>query len=134
MIATIPEAIRESIHNTTHADPRVCPCRGGGWRLSDWDSWHKCPIHHRGQSHPEMDYPEAPYDVDPVDARPLAPSYVRRGWAEGMDRFGRAWWHKAIRVLHREGEGALAFWAWGWGLSNEDIDHAIDRIADWATD
>jgi hypothetical protein len=30
-------------------DEDKCPCHGGGWALSDVDTWHKCPIHYRGQ-------------------------------------------------------------------------------------
>jgi len=26
-----------------------CPCHGGGWALSEVDTWHKCPVHYRGQ-------------------------------------------------------------------------------------
>jgi hypothetical protein len=38
-------------------DPKLCGCRGSGWALSDVDTWHKCPIHHKpGQRHPEDDY------------------------------------------------------------------------------
>jgi hypothetical protein len=40
-----------------------CPCHGGGWALSDVDTWHQCPIHYTGQAHPESeewdDSPEA---------------------------------------------------------------------------
>lgn len=34
-------------------DPKDCPCHGGGWILSDWDTWEKCPVHNRGQMDPE---------------------------------------------------------------------------------
>lgn len=33
-------------------NPSKCPCRGG-WLLSDWDSWHRCPLHGKGLPHPE---------------------------------------------------------------------------------
>lgn len=29
-------------------DPDDCPCHGRGWMLSDFDTWHKCPIHSHG--------------------------------------------------------------------------------------
>ena len=32
------------------------PC--GGWILSDFDTWHHCPLHHTNQSHPEDSGPE----------------------------------------------------------------------------
>jgi hypothetical protein len=35
-----------------------CPCHGNGWALSDVDTWHTCPIHYKGQSHPEDDREE----------------------------------------------------------------------------
>jgi hypothetical protein len=34
-------------------NPAECGCGGGGWFLSDVDTWHRCSIHHRGQPHPE---------------------------------------------------------------------------------
>ena len=38
------------------ADPDYfeCPCRGG-WLLSDFDSFHRCPFHAEGDRHPEDD-------------------------------------------------------------------------------
>ena len=33
--------------------PEECRCNGGGWILSEVDTWHKCPDHHKGQPHPE---------------------------------------------------------------------------------
>jgi len=39
-------------------DPKTCACRGGGWILTDFDTWHECPLHHRkGMAHPEDCYP-----------------------------------------------------------------------------
>lgn len=34
-------------------NPSACPCRGGGWLLSDWDTLHLCPMHGKGVPHPE---------------------------------------------------------------------------------
>lgn len=34
-------------------DASECECGGGGWALSDVDTWHKCPCHFWGQPHPE---------------------------------------------------------------------------------
>jgi len=34
-------------------DANKCLCHGSGWALSDVDTWHQCPIHYRGQPHPE---------------------------------------------------------------------------------
>ncbi len=30
-----------------------CRCHGGGWALSEVDTWHRCPIHGHGVPHPE---------------------------------------------------------------------------------
>ena len=45
--------IREEIQWSTHEDPLKCRCRGGGWSLSDYDVWLKCPAHNIGQKNPE---------------------------------------------------------------------------------
>ena len=34
-------------------NPSKCPCQGRGWFLSDYDTWHRCPIHGVGLPHPE---------------------------------------------------------------------------------
>jgi hypothetical protein len=34
-------------------NPRQCPCRGSGWLLSDYDTWHRCAAHGAGVPHPE---------------------------------------------------------------------------------
>lgn len=36
-------------------DPETCGCHGGGWILSQLDTFHKCPIHFADQRHPEDD-------------------------------------------------------------------------------
>lgn len=33
-------------------NPFRCPCKGRGWFLSDFDSYHRCPIHGNGVPHP----------------------------------------------------------------------------------
>ena len=40
-------------------DPDHCRCHGGGWALSEVDTWHKCPIHYDGQRHPEDECDDA---------------------------------------------------------------------------
>jgi len=35
-------------------NPDDCPCKGHGWFLSDYDTYHQCPIHGKGTPHPEM--------------------------------------------------------------------------------
>jgi len=34
-------------------DAKDCPCGGGGWVLSDVDTFHKCRFHYKNQTHPE---------------------------------------------------------------------------------
>jgi len=52
-----------------HPDPARCRCHGGGWALSEVDTWHECPIHFTGQPHPE-DYCDAPKDPIWLDPDP----------------------------------------------------------------
>jgi hypothetical protein len=59
-------------------DPETCACHGGGWILSQLDSWHACPVHHvKGQRHPEDGYDDAPMGSEPPDAEggPTGASY-----------------------------------------------------------
>lgn len=42
----------------TNDDPKLCRCHGSGWALSELDTWHCCPVHYSGQSHPEDYVPE----------------------------------------------------------------------------
>ena len=48
--------IYRQLESGAWADPDyfVCPCRGG-WLLSDFDSFHRCPFHAEGDRHPEDD-------------------------------------------------------------------------------
>ncbi len=43
--------------------PERCPCNGHGWLLSDFDTWHVCPLHGKGVPHPEDDESRAAFDV-----------------------------------------------------------------------
>lgn len=53
-------------------DPKNCLCYGCGWALSDVDTWHQCPIHFKGQRHPEDDTPdECPECEDGNNFSPL---------------------------------------------------------------
>ena len=45
----------------SNPNPSRCGCRGGGWFLSDVDSWHECP-YHGGTPYPEDDYHEEAWD------------------------------------------------------------------------
>ena len=37
-------------------NPASCPCRGGGWLLSDFDTFHRCGLHGAGVPHPEDEW------------------------------------------------------------------------------
>lgn len=52
-LATMQQAVNEYVQNVADLNPEHCACRGSGWTLSNYDSWHPCPAHHRGQPHPE---------------------------------------------------------------------------------
>jgi hypothetical protein len=51
------DAFTDRLRRGENLRPEECRCNGGGWILSDVDTWHKCPDHFRGQLHPE-DEPE----------------------------------------------------------------------------
>ena len=53
-------------------DANRCRCRGSGWALSEVDTWHECPIHYKGQIHPES------YDGE-------------EGWEEANQESMRRW-------------------------------------------
>jgi len=52
-----------------------CPCHGSGWALSEVDTWHKCPVHFRGQLSPEAS------DGLPFEALEEAYLLSRSEWA-----------------------------------------------------
>lgn len=41
-------------------DVNECVCSGGGWFLTDFDTWEKCPIHYTK----DCRYPEFDLDQD----------------------------------------------------------------------
>ncbi|MBD3262027.1 MAG: hypothetical protein GF334_10255 [Candidatus Altiarchaeales archaeon] len=44
----------DNFRTWSHPDPEKCKCRGGGYALSEVDTWHPCPEHYvPGQPHPE---------------------------------------------------------------------------------
>lgn len=47
-------------------NPRLCPCRGSGWLLSDYDTWHRCCTHGNGVPHPEDDETEFDFEAHRV--------------------------------------------------------------------
>jgi hypothetical protein len=63
------EAIRTG--QLSHPNAAKCGCRGGGWFLTDFDTWEECPDH-RGRPHPE-DYRGEPWlyiDIENADGSP----------------------------------------------------------------
>jgi len=55
---SIGACIQTQMEYDCEPDAATCWCRGSGWVLSDWDSWHECRHHYRGQPTPD-DCPEA---------------------------------------------------------------------------
>lgn len=52
-------------------DAERCPCHGGGWFLSQVDTWHRCPIHGFDKIHPELLWDENDEPIEPgAYARP----------------------------------------------------------------
>lgn len=50
------------------SDASKCWCRGEGWVLSDWDTWHKCRYHYDSKvPHPESEPDEWDYYYDTVE-------------------------------------------------------------------
>ena len=50
------EAFTARLCSPEELTPDQCHCHGGGWILSDVDTWHKCPDHYvQGQKHPDDD-------------------------------------------------------------------------------
>lgn len=44
---------RNNLHLVSQPECEKCPCQGGGWILSEFDTWHQCPDHYKGHRHPE---------------------------------------------------------------------------------
>lgn len=42
--------------------PGHCLCRGHGWMLSPFDTWHRCAVHGKGVPHPEDDMTEFDFE------------------------------------------------------------------------
>jgi hypothetical protein len=59
-------------------NPSTCPCRNG-WLASDWDTWHRCPIHGKGVPHPEDE--DATYDYAALARRIHREAFV---WFRGQ--------------------------------------------------
>ncbi|GAG46744.1 unnamed protein product [marine sediment metagenome] len=53
----------------SNPDASVCGCGGGGWWLSEVDTWHSCPAHNNGQRHPEDD-PDCYEDLEVPEPAP----------------------------------------------------------------
>lgn len=62
--------------------PSQCPCRGG-WLLSDYDTWHRCPLHGKGVPHPEDDGAEFDFDAHHVQIHRAA--WVALAGQAGLD-------------------------------------------------
>ena len=50
---TMKELICQLAHSMAREESGDCACHGGGWILTDYDTWHQCPFHYSNQTHPE---------------------------------------------------------------------------------
>ena len=48
------EAHRDHAAPAPQLGDEPCRCNGYGWLLDDYDRYHQCPEHYRGQTHPEV--------------------------------------------------------------------------------
>lgn len=120
-----------------HSDAASCPCRGMGWALSEVDTWHECPVHYKGQRHPED------YEPDEADDEPKA--YVVSallgrtrfamhmvtddGSAEALER-ARA----AARTFRDRGGREVKLSRVRGAEAIEKAQAQMDRVADWESD
>ena len=65
-------------------NPAKCPCRGG-WLLSDYDTWHRCPLHGKGVPHPEGE-DDAVIDMHAHSLQVLRETYA--GYRDQARRMG----------------------------------------------
>lgn len=99
MSVSIMDGIRAQMqYDCTDDDPKTCWCRGSGWVLSDWDSFHRCPCHYRGQPHPESEPDEWDYWYDTVDAAGGGQFAVVLDAGQEAERIERAWVYRASTV------------------------------------
>lgn len=82
MTVSILRDLDSSVWNTTN--PSTCPCQGNGWLCSDYDTWHKCCAHHRGQPHPEYDGVEDTFDYDAAHLANYREAYRVFGRLSGL--------------------------------------------------
>lgn len=110
-------------------NPNDCPCKGGGWLLSPFDSFHKCQTHYRGQSNAEWDYPhtedeeeiEAFYAELALNDEEAAWKNYRAAWLMWEVAAGRdpiAWAQEVEAALPEKGTqhcacGRMFEFAWG---------------------
>lgn len=64
-------------------NPRTCPCRGSGWLLSDFDTWHECHFHGR-TPHPEDDEAVEEFDYEAHRLNNLRRAFVAFRESTGM--------------------------------------------------
>lgn len=72
-------------------NPSKCPCRGRGWLLSDFDTWHSCPRHGDGVPHPEDEVDRETWDASAhllQVQRAAFEEYRNLAYAAGWGRFG----------------------------------------------
>lgn len=58
------------------ANPAKCPCHNG-WLHSDYDSYHRCPLHGSGVPHPDdLDTGDTGFDMPAHNLRVLRETYA----------------------------------------------------------
>ena len=62
-------------------NPNRCPCHGSGWVLSDYDSWHRCPIHGHSVPYPDEEDPSFDYSAHKLQMYKEAyKAFFKRCW------------------------------------------------------
>lgn len=116
-------------------DPSDCRCHGSGWALSEVDTWHECPVHYKGQRHPED------YDYEADEPRAYVVSAVLNGTRFAVSVRSD---DGSPEALERARETARAYRRNDWRevkLSRvrgaeaiEKAEAQVDRVEDWASD
>lgn len=69
----------------SNPNPKECPCRGSGWLVSDFDTFHACN-EHGGTPHPEDDQGQEGFDWEAHSLRIRRRAYRIFQEASGLDR------------------------------------------------
>lgn len=67
-------------------NPSRCPCRGTGWLLSGYDTWHRCHVHGAGVPHPEDEEGRDGFDSTAHSRKLLRAAYRQLQETSGLTR------------------------------------------------